>query len=222
MNELIEKKIKTIVHGRYLLKIPEGNGPFPLFFTFHGYGQNALDNMAQAQKIPGIGNWIICSVEGLSHFHLMRRENGHQKPGACWITFYEADQTISEIVDYIDSVADKVKAGYPCTEKLIYMGFSMGTIPAWASAAYGKHATSGVISVGYHIFSKLKIDTLKGLPHALVGRGNNDPHYTKEKMNHNCQTLENLGIQVRTCEYEGQHEWHLDLFEAAGKWLKEI
>ena len=78
------------------------------------------------------------------------------------------------------------------------------------------------MSVGQHIFSKCKTDKLKGLPYALLGRGKKDPHYGEEKMESNRKTLENLGINVTTCVYDAEHDWHPDFFKAAGQWLKEI
>ena len=49
----IVKKVITTTQGRYLLRLPNTEGPHPLLIGFHGYGENADVHLRQLERITG-------------------------------------------------------------------------------------------------------------------------------------------------------------------------
>ena len=83
--------IQTKVHGSYIIKEAKNKKLSPLLVGFHGYGQTAEDQLQLLQNIPGIENWILCSVQALHPFY-----NTRGKIGYSWMTSHDRDLRIKE------------------------------------------------------------------------------------------------------------------------------
>src|SRR5262249_37219295 len=118
-------------HGRYLVRKPAGNPPRPLLVGFHGYRENAAAHLAVLETIPGIGRWLIVSVQGLHRFYA--------KGGdvvASWMTSEDRELAIADNVAYVQGVVEAVRAEFGPAEPLLFEGFSQGTAMAFRAAAH--------------------------------------------------------------------------------------
>ena len=62
---MITRTIPAQTHGRYLIDVPAGPGPFPLLIGFHGYGEGAGAMMEELLRIRGERQWLAASVQAL-------------------------------------------------------------------------------------------------------------------------------------------------------------
>lgn len=205
------RTIETAVHGRYLVRVPQAQGPAPALVTFHGYAEDAATNLAAAARIPDTDDWLIVSVQALHPFYTK-----NQRVVASWMTRQDRELAIADNVAYVQAVIDAVVREFPQTPALVFAGFSQGAAMAYRAAA---HITAvGVIALAGDVPPDIPArpdDALTGpLPHVLVGRGRTDTWYTEERMTADVARLQGLAASVETCVFDGGHEW-TDMFAAA-------
>ena len=71
---MIERRIATPTHGRYLVVPPATLGPAPVLVGFHGYAEGAEAQLERLRAIPGADRWRLVSIQGLHRFY-QRRTN---------------------------------------------------------------------------------------------------------------------------------------------------
>jgi len=47
---VMDRTIAVETHGRYLVEVPAGGGPWPLLVGFHGYAEAAEDQLARLRS----------------------------------------------------------------------------------------------------------------------------------------------------------------------------
>jgi predicted esterase len=93
---------------------------------------------------------------------------------------------------------------------------------AYRAAARAGHACDGVVALGGDLPPELADDASARLPPVLVGRGEGDQWFTREKLEQDLGHLARLRVSVRSVVFPGGHEW-TDAFRAAmGEFLREI
>ncbi len=193
------------VHGRFLVH----SGPSErLLIGFHGYAENAEGSLAQLAQIPGIADWTVVAVQALHPFYQSRTG----EVVASWMTSQDRDLAIEENLNYVRLVI----ASLPPASTVVFLGFSQGAAMAYRAAA----ATSGVSGV-IALAGDVPPDVLGPLPPVLIGRGDGDPWYTREKLEQDLRFLEGRA-EVRTCEFAGVHEWTEPFREAAANFLRSL
>ncbi|MDP9191949.1 MAG: phospholipase [Acidobacteriota bacterium] len=202
---MIDRTLETSVHGRYLW---EDRGPERLLMAFHGYAETAEIHMAEIEKIPGIERWSVASVQALHPFYT---RSGSIV--ANWMTSLDRDLAIADNIAYVRRVLESL----PTPRTLVFLGFSQGaTMAARAAASAGNAA--GLILLGGDIPPEIHADPSAVLPPVLLGRGENDEWYTPEKFKKDLSYLEEK-TDVRTCVFDGGHEWSDAFRKAAGRFL---
>jgi len=207
-----EHHLETSVSGRYLVEVPDADGPFPLLAGFHGYGQTAEDELELLRKIPCSEPFVLCSIEAL---HLFINSKG--QPGASWMTRRDRELRIAENVRYVDAVIGRVMAELPVDGRLVLHGFSQGAGMACRAAVLGRHAVSAVMLLGGDIPPEL--NDLARMCTVHLGRGERDRLYRQERFESDCERLREAGIDPTVCEYAGDHVPTDDYFKAAGRFL---
>ncbi len=105
---------------------------------------------------------------------------------------------------------------------LVYVGFSQGASMAYRAAAGAGHACDGLVALGGDMPPEIADDPSTKLPPVLVGRGEADDWFTREKLELDLGRLARLGVSVRRVVFPGGHEW-TDAFRAAmGEFLESI
>jgi predicted esterase len=207
--------IQTSVYGRYLVRAPRGNGPFPLLIGFHGYGEDAEANLTMMQHIPGVKQWLCCAMQAL---HLFYARNA--KVGASWMTSQDRELRIQENIRYVNAVVSDLKKSYPMSDVLVYFGFSQGTAMACRAALLGQYPPSGVMLLGGDIPPDL--NDLNRMSRILIGRGNSDRMYALKKWQQDLSRIEQSQLNVYISTFDAGHKWSDEYGYAAGDFLRKI
>jgi predicted esterase len=196
--------VETRIHGRFL-HVPRD--PRRLVIGFHGYGETAEVHLAELERIPGIEQWSLVSVQALHPFYTRTGSIV-----ASWMTSLDRDHAIADNLSYISSVV----AAVPQPEILVYSGFSQGATMAARATQIGSPV--GLMLLGGDIPPEIRTDSSLRLPRTLLGRGERDDWYTPEKFKQDLNYLES-STNVVVCEFEGGHEWSEAFRAAAGTFL---
>lgn len=203
------RNIAATVHGRYLY---DRRGEDRLLIGFHGYAETAEVNMAELQKIPGIGEWSLVSIQALHPFYI----RGDSVIAASWMTRQDRDLAIADNLAYVRSVI----AALPPSRALVFLGFSQGAAMAYRAAAWA-HQAAGVIALGGDVPPDVKADASAKLPPVLVARGERDDWFTDEKLKKDLSYLE-ATTTVRSLVFDGGHEWTDEFRAAVGDFLRRL
>jgi predicted esterase len=213
--------IATEVHGRYLVDVPPGDGPFPLLVGFHGYGELAGTMLERLARVRADRPWILVSVQALNRFYTRAND-----VVANWMTREDREYAMADNVAYVAAVVAAVRADYACNHVLVYAGFSQGVAMAYRAAALAHfaaaipHAAGGIMLAG-----DVPPDVMARagrLPPLLIGRGEKDDWYTAEKAAADVAALAGYGVSPTLHVFAEGHEWTDSFVTAAGNFLDRI
>ena len=217
---MIERiQLPTTVHGHCEIEGPEADaGPRPLIVGFHGYAETAAVHLEALRGIPGVAAWRRCAVQALHPFY--RGKTGEVVTS--WMTRFNRELAISDNVEYVAEAVRRVEAAFPTREPLVYLGFSQGTAMAYRAAVRSGHPVQGLVALGGDVPPELTAEELAGFPPVLIGRGSTDPWYSEEKLGADVALLEEKGVSVETCRFEGGHEWSDAFYRSLGAFLAAL
>jgi predicted esterase len=205
--------VETSVHGRFILK-PCNSGR--LLVGFHGYAENAEDQLARLTRLKIAEDWMICSIQGLHPFYT--RTNGQVV--ASWLTRLDRDLALEDNLQYIAKVLLSLTRQNPRLEgPTVFTGFSQGAATAWRAGC--RLGASGVAAVGGEIPAELGPDQLARIPLVFLARGRNDRKYPLERLEADISRLSAAGVTPQVVEFPGGHLWTEDLDEALNGFLAE-
>jgi predicted esterase len=207
------RTIEARVHGRYLLRVPDGPGPWPAIVGFHGQGEDAEIHLSALERTPGTEPWLLVSVQALHPFST--RGN---RVVASWMTRQDRELAIEDNGRYVGHVLDAVRRETTVQDLIVFSGFSQGGAMAFRAAA--RFPAAGVIVLGADV--PPDVQGRHVLPPVLLGRGAGDAWYTKEKMAADVARLGELSPSVETCVFDGGHEWSAAFAAAAGAFLDRL
>jgi predicted esterase len=208
-------QIETRTHGRYLVDVPSGDGPFPLLVGFHGYAEGAEQMMKELVGVRGVLPWLLVSVQALNRFYT--------KGGdvvANWMTREDRELAIADNIAYVTSVVAAVRVGYRTTPTLVYAGFSQGVAMAYRAAAFAAPADGGIMLAGD--VPPDVVPRLAELPPILIGRGETDHWYTAEKAAADLALYAAAGVAPSTHTFDGGHVWEESFVTAARDYLEHL
>jgi len=212
-----ERIVPAAVHGRYLAIPPAKSGPAPVLVGFHGYGEDAEEQLERLRAIPESSRWLCVSIEGLHRFY-QRRTN---RVVASWMTRQDRELAITDNIAYVATCLEAIAAEWPTIPKIMFAGFSQGVGMAFRAAVNTTRSVAGVIAVGGDIPPELTPGAVKRVSAALIVRGTSDEWYTKEQFANDEQRLRQCSVSVRALELNAGHEWSSDLIAAASQFLRE-
>ena len=204
------RTITARTHGRYLVRTPGVDGPWPLLVGFHGYRESAAQHMAILEGIQGTEDWLIVAVQGLHRFYA--------KGGdvvASWMTREDRELAIADNVAYVSQVIDAVRAEFPTRDVLVFAGFSQGTAMAFRAAAHVR--ANAVIALGADVPPDVAAGTAIPLPMVLYGRGRLDSLYTADRHAEDLAALGRLGVTVESVTFDGGHDWTPEFLAAVAR-----
>lgn len=212
---VVERTVKTSVHGRYLVEAAAGAPPRWLV-GFHGYGENADRHLDELRRIPA-GGWRLASVQALHPFYNQRTN----EVIASWMTRLDRERAIADNTEYVAAVVNDIAAVHGPVGRLVFAGFSQGVAMAYRAAARFGGSCHGVIALAGDIPPELQTPSVR-LPPVLVGRGARDSWYTDEVMGRDVAFLNRRRVPVETMTFDGGHEWTDAFGEAAGRFLQRV
>jgi predicted esterase len=212
---IVERSISTSLHGRYLLEVPEGSGPFRVLVAFHGYAEGASIQLDRMRAMPGSDRWLVASVQGLHRFYRRRT----REVVASWMTQQDRELMIADNVAYVSAVIGAISREWQQARPLVFAGFSQGVAMAFRAACLTRWPVSGLIALGGDIPPELDRGPLGRVPCVLLGRGEQDEWYTHDKCEADQLRLRAAGVRVEVHTFAGGHEWTAEFSRAAADFL---
>lgn len=207
MNDVSEHTIEARTHGRFLVRVPNVAPPWPLLVGFHGYAETAGDHMDALQTIPGTAEWLLVSVQGLHRFYTRK-----DRVVSSWMTREHRALAISDNIEYVGRVLDRVRSEYQTREPLVFSGFSQGAAMAYRAAAH--YRADALIILAGDVPPDVVDDRPVPLPPVLIGRGTRDEWYTEATEAEDRVHLAKIDARLDVCVFDGGHEW-TDAFRTA-------
>ena len=168
--------------------------------------------MNRLKEIPGVQNWLCCSIQALHPFY-----NRQGKTVASWLTSEDRDFRINENTDYINRIISKLRDDHSLNEMVVYCGFSQGTAMACRAALLCDVEPSGVIILGGDIPPEFK--DIQRMSRVLIGRGEQDNLYSNEQFRMDLARVKQSNIKHSICSFPGGHDWTKEFSKAAGEFL---
>lgn len=214
----VERSISASLHGRYLVDVPDGPGPFPLLVAFHGYAEDAATQLERMRGAPQAGPWLIAAIMGLHRFYRRRT----REVVASWMTRQDRDQMIADNVTYVSGVVQAISREWPLSRRVVFAGFSQGAAMAYRAACRLERPVDGLIAVGGDVPPELDHDALRRIPCVMIGRGHDDEWYTTDKCASDERRLSVAGVRLEICRFAGGHEWPAEFNRVAGVFLSQL
>lgn len=217
MNDSSVFHVEASVHGRSLVRRASAS-PAPLLVGFHGYGENAERLLEAIVEIPSVSRWHVVSIQALHPFY-------NSKTGevvASWMTKLDREPAIADNLGYVDSSLKEAKKLLEIEGPVVFLGFSQGTAMAYRAAVSAGHDCDGVIALTGDAPGEIADSSARRIPRVLIGRGTEDPWYDEAKMESDVARLQALGTEVKTCVFEGGHEWTAEFRGAARDFLRSL
>jgi predicted esterase len=184
---------------------------------FHGYAEDAEEQLERLRAIPESSRWLSVSIHALHRFYQRRTS----QVVASWMTRQDRESAIADNIAYVKKCIDSVAVEWPTIPKVVFAGFSQGVGMAFRAAASATYSVAGVIAVGGDIPPELTPNALKRVSAALIARGTSDDWYTEEQFANDEQRLRQCSVSVRALKLNAGHEWSSDLIDAASQFLRE-
>ena len=209
-----ERTVEARTHGRYLVRVPRHDGPWPLLIGFHGYAETAEVHLEALARIPGADGWLLVAAQALHPFYTR-----DQRVVASWMTRQDRDLAIADNVDYVLRVVDAVRLEFRTRAPLVCAGFSQGGAMAYRAAA--RLGADAVLVLAADVPPDVAAAPAR-LGRVLIGRGTRDQWYTPEKHAADLAALVASPAIVESCIFDGGHEWSEPFEAAAGRLLAEL
>jgi phospholipase/carboxylesterase len=204
----------------HLMFLPTSGGKnLPTLIALHGRGTNEND------LVP-----VILALE-ISDLLLISPRAPFRFPygGYAW---YELGQeaipepeTLQTSMELLRKFVEEVKAGYPVDpERLILLGFSQGTMMAYATALANPERFRGIVALsGYMPIRSnlsLQLNNLAGFP-VFISHGSSDQIISVRYGREAAKLLTDGGAEVTYHEYPMGHEIREETIRDIKKWVRE-
>ena len=208
------RTIRTAIHGRYLIDIPEHSRA--TLVGFHGYKEHAAVQMDVLRRIAGERPIGLISIQGLHRFYSRGSD-----VVASWMTKEDREHAIADNIEYVGKVLTSVADEFGITRPLIYAGFSQGVAMAYRAAAFVPRPCDGLIALAGDLPPDVA-PVAASLPRMLIGRGDKEEWYTADKCAHDLAALRSAGVNVEEYVFAGGHEWTQQFFDKTAAFLDEL
>ena len=208
------RTIRTAIHGRYLIDIPEHSRA--TLIGFHGYKEQAAIQMDVLRRIIGERPIGLISIQGLHRFYARGSD-----VVASWMTKEDREHAIADNIDYVGKVLTAVADESGITRPMIYAGFSQGVAMAYRAAAFVPRPCDGLIALAADLPPDV-VPVAASLPRILIGRGSAEEWYTGEKSSKDLEVLRAAGVAAEEHVFEGGHEWTPRFVDRAAAFIDEL
>jgi phospholipase/carboxylesterase len=199
---------------KHALYVPEGGGPHPTVFAFHGFGSNAFDLLGLAPDLLG-GRALMIAPQGPEDVRLDAIASA-PVAGFGWFPLLPGDprardkQAPVRAIELAREFVDAASRHYPVDRtRTIALGFSQGGVIAYGLALAEPGRFRGVAALS----SWLRDEAIDALPKAnrsglaaLIQHGTRDETITVARGRDSANKLRTLGVQTTYREYEMGHE----------------
>jgi predicted esterase len=209
--------VETAVRGRVLIAPPEKEKPRNFLIGFHGYAENAGDQMQRLLRMVPAEDWLLCSPQALHPFYT--RSDGQVV--ASWMTRLDRELAVADNVSYVKRTFKRVVQEYGEPEKLVLCGFSQGAGMAYRAAA-GLDLDCWILAVGGDIPPDVGDDAISRFRGVFLCRGERDRQYPESRLEEDLRRFQGSGVPTRVEIYPGGHQWNEAVDRAALEYMKEL
>jgi predicted esterase len=215
---IYERTIEVRTHGRYLVAAPEKGRSRGIVIGCHGYAEQATLQMERLQRIAGLADWLLVSVQGLHRFYRPRS----QEVVASWMTREDRELALSDNSAFVSAVVAAVIREWQVSGPLVFTGFSQGAAMAFRAASVSARPVAAVIALGGDIPPELDRDALARIPAVLLGRGDHDQWYSSEQFAADQGRLRAAGVDLTVFAFAAAHLWTPLFSDAVGSFLNRF
>ncbi len=136
------------------------------------------------------------------------------------------DETFQSSVALLSRFLDEIKAAYPVNpERLVLLGFSQGTVMAYAVALLNPDSFRGIAALSGYVPSRsglpFKIQQLNGL-RFFISHGKYDDLIPAKLGRESAEFLKGAGADITYHEYPMGHEVREETLRDLGVWIKKL
>ena len=216
--EPVTHRITVEYSAYYAVQEPDAPSAKPaLLIATHGYGQSARSFMRDLAPLKD-HDILVVAPQGMNAFYW---QNNPPKIGFSWMTSFQRENAIADIVNYMGRLYDDVKDRYAFDEDRVFLlGFSQGSAVAYRFGASGLVRPAGVIACGGDLPPDVaeRIGTFEAFP-VLVVHGTQDQAMSFDKAKEGEGQLRDGGFDVTTHYFEGAHELPKDVVGEIVAWM---
>jgi predicted esterase len=205
----------------YALQLPEA-GVSPetaVLVVLHGWGQNARSFIRKFTALRK-HSVLVVAPQAPHQFYLNMET---RKVGFGWMTAFDRDRGISNVVARIDAILDSVEVEHrmgairPCL-----LGFSQGVSIAWRYAIHGGRNVSGLVACGGDLPPDVEqaLPNRKPVPTMLV-HGRQDAIVPWSKAQSAESVLRGHAYPIEVNYFDGGHDLPSGLIERLPGWVTE-
>lgn len=180
-----------------------------VWFVVHGYGQLAEPFIRRFDGLvaPGSDARAVVAPEALSRFYVEDRVAAHgpgSRVGASWMTRQDREHEITDYVEYLDRLADRVA---PAPVRRVVLGFSQGAETASRWAVLGSVPPSLLILWGGGLAVDLDprrlAERLRETQVQIVVGSDDD--WARKRAGQSQSMLAEAGVRPELVHYDGGH-----------------
>jgi phospholipase/carboxylesterase len=197
---------------------------YPTIVALHGRGTDEYDLLPVVESL-GIPDALLVAPRAPLLFN-----PGGFTGGYAWYEFGEEGipnpTTLSESLEILRGFLGEVKEAYPVdSERVLLLGFSQGTVMAYAVALSELNLIRGIVALSGYVPHRsglpLKLHDLNGLS-VFISHGAWDEIIPVEFGRESAQLLKTAGADVLYREYQMGHEVREETLRDLAAWTREI
>ncbi|MBK8983949.1 MAG: hypothetical protein IPM38_16925 [Ignavibacteria bacterium] len=200
--KIISESFITEKTAKYYLRPAESGNARTVWILLHGYAQLAGEFLPEFDFINNNDHMLI-APEGLSRFYF------RNKIGASWMTKEDRENEISDYVNYLNKLTDKIKSEYYIGKsEFNLLGFSQGVHTAVRFFINGNHFFNNLILCSSDFpkdadFSLLREKLSDSKLYYI--HGTSDPVISESTYSGSAELLKKNNINFRRIKFDGGH-----------------
>jgi predicted esterase len=205
--------------GYYALQLPEAgiDADTQTLMALHGWGQNARSFLRKFAALRR-HNVLVVAPQAPHQFYL---DMETRKVGFGWMTAFDRDRAITNVVAALDVILDKVELEHGATSRRpCVLGFSQGVSIAWRYLIHGKRNVAGVVACGGDLPPDVEraLSIRNPVPVLLV-HGREDTIVPWAKAQAAESQLREHDFPLETHYFAGAHDLPAHLTEQLPQWI---
>ena len=207
--------------GYFALQLPDAGvgAETRTLIVLHGWGQNARSFIRKFAPLRQ-RNILVVAPQAPHQFYL---DMETRKVGFGWMTAFDRDRAIPNLVAGLDATLDAVEVEFgapllcPCI-----LGFSQGVSIAWRYLVHGRRNVAGIVACGGDMPSDVEhaLPTRQSVPVLLV-HGREDTIVPWAKAQYAESVLREQGHSLETNYFDGGHDLPTGLISRLPEWIAE-
>jgi len=195
------------------------DGETRLLCALHGWGQNARSFLRRFGPLRG-ENILVVAPQGPHQFYLDRDT---RRVGFSWLTAYDRNRAMGELVILLDAVLEEVQNTHGITGSPCVLGFSQGVSIAYRYKLLAGRPVRGIIACGGDLPPDVHgaLSGAKPLDVFLV-HGREDGIVPPARADEAEEILAAAGIQPTRFDFDGAHELPQEAVGVIGTWISGL